>query len=365
MRNHASLATSLSAEKRSRTLWVHHGWGRIAIKNAALWFSQALGVNAGLRRLNQRRLLVLCYHGVIRKASRGDPFFYRTMVDTEEFDRQLALLKSHFQVVSVKDLLDFIDGKAGLPERPVLITFDDGYLNNLTRAAPILERHQAPALISLATGYIGTRRMLWPQELCLHVLGWKRPMLPAPEGGPDRPVPGGPRGRWRLAEQVLRMCKGLPDEGREGYLDRLRDEPLNGAADEEAWTFLTWDGARELCRRGFHIGSHTVEHRILTRIGEEELRRELALSKETIERELGVPCPSIVYPNGKPTDFSDGVVSAAREAGYRLGFILRGGINSPTPEALAVDRVDIPGCQPICVFQSRISGLYSLLREER
>jgi peptidoglycan/xylan/chitin deacetylase (PgdA/CDA1 family) len=343
---------------------VHHGWGRIAIKNTALRFSEALGINACLRLLNHRRLLVLCYHGVVRKGSRGDPFFYRTMVDTEEFDRQLELLKTYFRMVSVSDLIASLDGRSPLPERAALITFDDGYLNNLTCAAPILEKYQTPALIGLTTGYIGTRRMLWPQELCLRILGWERPTLPAPGGGPDHPLPATLPARWRLADQILRHCKCLPDAAREGFLDRLRGEPLPAMVDEEAWTFLSWNEARELARRGFDIASHTEEHRILTRIEASELRHELSASKAMIERELGVPCPSIVYPNGKPSDFSPSVVSAARETGYRLGFILTGGVNSRIEEPLAIDRVDIPGCQPICVFQSRISGLYSLLRKE-
>ncbi len=334
------------------------------LKNAVLQFSEVIGINARLHDLHREKLLVLCYHGVVPGDQKLDPFFYRIMVDCGEFDRQLGILRRLFTPVSVLELLDSLEGRAELPDRAALVTFDDGYLNNLTQAVPILERHGIPALFNVTTGYIGTRRMLWPLELGLRILRWHGPILPIPDGRPDRrlhrELP-----RRRLAEELLELCKRLPDEAREAYLDRLRDGPMDAADDSAQWSFLSWDDVRELKRRGFAIGSHTVEHPILTRVDGKRMKRELEESKAKLEKELGEPCASIAYPNGARGDFSLEVTRAARDAGYRLGFILTGGFNCRRPDAFEIDRVDIPGGQPIWVFQSRVSGLYSLFKKGR
>jgi peptidoglycan/xylan/chitin deacetylase (PgdA/CDA1 family) len=80
---------------------------------------------------------------------------------------------------------------------------------------------------------------------------------------------------------------------------------------------LDWRELRDLCRQGFEIGSHTLSHRDLTRLGQDDLARELAGSKHLLEDRLGAEVVSIAYPFGKATAR---VVEAAARAGYRFGF---------------------------------------------
>lgn len=99
-------------------------------------------------------LRVLCYHRV--HPARRD----RHTVATAQLDAQLAYLaRSGFGFIRVRDLLS----GASLPERPVLLTFDDGTVDFLDHALPVLRRHGAPAAVFVVTGHPG-RQAPWMSQ---------------------------------------------------------------------------------------------------------------------------------------------------------------------------------------------------------
>ncbi len=336
---------------------------RRVAKQSVLAGSRRLGVNRCVRSALRKRLLVLCYHAVVPDDHPRHPWRTRVATRAGDFRAQLALLRRLFNPISPRDLLDHLEAGTPLPPRPVLVTFDDGFRNNLTRAVPELERLEVPALFHLTTGHIGGGGLLWTQELDERIAAWPEPALPLPGGRPAAPLPPDPEARWRLADAVRAACKRLPDAERIAYLDRLRGDaplPVNGAL-EELYGFLDWDEARELVRRGFSVGSHTVSHPILTAVTPDRLRRELEESRAAIESEVRRPCPWLAYPNGGPADVSPAVVEAARTSGYRTAFALAGRVNPPDPGPLGIDRVGVPGEIAMDAFHARLHGFLSLL----
>ncbi len=332
---------------------------RSLAKGAFYAAARRLGVNALMRRRSRDELLLVCYHSVIPDDYPRDPYRCRGAIRTGVFRKQLETLASCFNPVSASDLLNWADGSTALPSSPFLVTFDDGFRNNLTHAAPELERLGIPALIHVTTGYVGTQRVLWMQELDERILHWKHKMLPLPENEPDLPMPLQAHARIRVAHRVRDLCKTISDKARRTYLQRLRNEPFpdGGEMHRELRDFLTWDDVRDLHRRGFAIGSHTVEHPILTRLSREELDRELRRSKATIERELGTECPWIAFPNGEADDVSAEVIGRVKQAGYRIGFTLTEGSNPPSANPLMLDRICISTELPENVFDAKISRL--------
>lgn len=96
---------------------------------------------------------------------------------------------------------------------------------------------------------------------------------------------------------------------------------------------LSWDDLRELADRGVEIGSHTVSHPRLTRLGDAELDRELRESRARIADELGRPCRFLAYPYG---DEDERVRGATRRAGYDAAFAVRA-----KPDRYAIPRIDL------------------------
>jgi peptidoglycan/xylan/chitin deacetylase (PgdA/CDA1 family) len=95
---------------------------------------------------------------------------------------------------------------------------------------------------------------------------------------------------------------------------------------------LSWAQIRELADAGFEIGSHTLSHRDLTTLEPRALKRELQVSKKTIENEIGVEVAAISYPFGR---YSRRVIEEAAKAGYRSGFT---SVPRPLGETMATGR---------------------------
>jgi peptidoglycan/xylan/chitin deacetylase (PgdA/CDA1 family) len=314
---------------------------RALLKSAVLRTFDVTGAYALASLYRRPRLLVACYHGVISQAHSGDPSLYGTAVSAAEFTAQIELLGRWFDFVDLAGAQRwFQEGPRG-SKAPVLITFDDGYRNNLTLAAPILRRLGAPAVFFLASGYIGTDRLLWPLEMEARLL----------QSGQ----------RERIGERRAYL-KSVPNEKRLQYLEELRASTTLDPSriDGELNDFLTWEEVRRLAAMGFELGSHTVEHPILSRLSDEELSRELSDSHACIVRETGIDVSAIAYPNGGAGDFTPAVCAAAATAGYTHAFAVGGHFAARTDNRFAIHRWIISGHQAPEVFRFTVSGLRDL-----
>jgi len=333
-----------------------------------LWqMFRCLGANAFSRWLHRQDLLVLCYHGVVTPSHRKNRFGYENTVSVAEFDQQLCLLRRRFHPVSAPMVRNWLRGESQLRDRSVLVTFDDGYRSNLELAAPLLKRHGVPALIHLSTGYIATQRLLWPEEVLKRILAWPSTEIREPGSDATVSIPGTPGSRQRTAASLTRKCKEIPDAERQLYLSYLRQmsHPDTATRDEELSDFLSWAEVRLLASQGFDFGSHTVEHPVLSQIGQNELKRELISSKEVIERETGRECYSVAYPFGEARHYSRQVLDCAAEAGYSMGFTIGTGFNSRRVDSFAISRLPVPGHLPMEIFEGQTSGVAEAMRQLR
>ena len=108
---------------------------------------------------DDEKVLVLNYHMVNR-------MFISLAIDPEDFDWQMKYLVDHgYHTISPDELYAFLEGKGTLPDRPVLITFDDGYVDNYTNAYPILKKYNLKATIFIVTVFVSERKgyLTWDQ----------------------------------------------------------------------------------------------------------------------------------------------------------------------------------------------------------
>jgi peptidoglycan/xylan/chitin deacetylase (PgdA/CDA1 family) len=340
-------------------------------KLALSYAARYSGINAVLRNGSARRgVLVLCYHGVVSRDHSPNEFLYRNTVSSRQFREQLEFLGRNFDPISVEEIIQHWEKGTALKARPVLVSFDDGYRNNLELAAPLLSHYGFPALFSITTAYIGRTEVLWPDEVNLRVLGWQSSTIPLPHHDDSQEaatVPPTQAGRIRLAESIRAACKALPGESVYRYLDLLRSEPCPTmqARDSEIFDFLSWEEVRALEKAGFDIGSHTVTHRILSQISTEEVESELRESKRIIESETGKKCSCLVYPNGQKADVPPDIAELVGRAGYRLAFTLTGSHASFQGNRFLLSRINVPGHQPRVAFESHAGGLYSWIKSAR
>lgn len=123
--------------------------------------------------------------------------------------------------------------------------------------------------------------------------------------------------RLRVPATVF-ACPELADDGAPLAVPELADEAL---AHPDELATMGWDDLRSLLQRGVEVGSHTLTHPHLQRLGDDELHRELRESRLRLEDELGRPCRYLAYPYGEE---DERVRTAARAAGYEAAFALPG-----------------------------------------
>jgi len=272
-------------------------------------------------------VIILTYHRVTETWDETLDYSQPGMVVTAStFERQLTMLKKHFEVVTLGALLKN-EGVAGQPARPrCVITFDDGWRDNYDLAFPILRRHGLPATIYLATDFIGTDRAFWHTELIYlftrtdvsRSLGDELTFRAYPSPVRDelrRLARGGPFGTHDL-EPLIETMKALCDEEViEELVQALSQRVgLRRPLFQDRRFFLDWDQVRAMVAAGFEIGSHGCSHRILTRLPAEAANEELVRSKAEIEHRVGREVEHFAFPNEAS---SGALVTAAAAAGYR------------------------------------------------
>jgi Polysaccharide deacetylase len=201
----------------------------------------------------------------------------------------------------------------------------------------------------------------------LRVLFWPYSTIPYPSSGASLSkveMRNSGAARIPMAQRIRSACKQLPEPDRLAYLELLRevDCPELEQRDRELYDFMTWDEVKALSGLGFEIGSHTVNHPILSGVGAEQLDYELGQSKRSIETHTGRTCTCLVYPNGQISDFNREVETAAERHGYALGFSLTGSYASLRNGRFSLSRIGVPGQQMELMFESCASGVYPWLK---
>ena len=282
------------------------------------------------RRITPTRLPIVTYHS-IQEVGPDYPFDVGVVDATaKRFDRQMAYIARYFTSITTEELRAAHAG-APLPGNPIVITFDDGYRNNLYVAAPILKRHGLRATFFIATSFITERRLFW----------WDRISYVVKTSSRERLALRYPReldldlraDRTASIHLLLKIVKDTHSLDVERFLDELTiaagvpwDRALERAMADEL--LLTWDDVRALRAAGMDVQSHTSTHRVLNRLASDEARRELVDSRVTLEHELGVPVHAVSYPCGYSIEGEQRLCADVLAAGYELGFSSEGQIST-------------------------------------
>ncbi|MCL6565050.1 MAG: polysaccharide deacetylase family protein [Acidobacteriia bacterium] len=240
------------------------------------------------------------------------------------FARLLEFLGQNFRVISLDEFLSG-DREPSNGRPACLITFDDGWRDNYTTAFPLLLQHRLPATIFLATGFIGTDRTFWPEQL---LRAWQDPALR--EQIRQRAVQAGCKAHSE-PEAWIECLKHMPAARREDILRPLT-EGIGGANGD---AMLSWEEAAEMARAGIRFGSHTVTHPLLTYEDEATVMRELSDSRQQIETKLQQPVRAFAYPNG---NWNPQVREHVKEAGFACAFTVRSGVHRAQDDLLTVRR---------------------------
>ena len=275
------------------------------------------------------RLPILTLH---RVNDDNDPFM--PSLPTAVFAGRMAHIARHYTALTVEDLAAGLrDGT--VPRNALAITFDDGYRDNLTHAAPILRRLGLPATIFVVTGLIDSPHALWFDRLAL---AFKAATARRVELTDGRVFPLTTVTQRLAALDAARAhLKQVPDDERSPSLEHLV-QALKPTPERPKRLMLSWDEVTALHGLGFAIGAHTITHPIMSRLAPSQVRSEVHGSKAAIEKVLGSPVQAFAYPNGQPKDYNEAVTNVVRQAGFTCAVTTKRGLNDADTPVLELRR---------------------------
>lgn len=222
-------------------------------------------------------LPVIMYHSILKDRSRLGKY----TLSPRELEEDLAYLAAHgWETVSIAQLAAYTKGQGTLPEKPVLLTFDDGFYNNLSLGLPLLEKYGMKAEVSIIGKYtqLDSESGLAPQELYSH-LTWEQ-------------------------------CRQLQDSGRVGIQNH------------------TWDMHGEGSRHGLQKGENETQETFVTSISEDIIKLQRVAAEELSSTPM-----AFVYPFGI---YSEETEMLIRDLGFSASLTCYEHLNTITrdPECL-------------------------------
>lgn len=280
--------------------------------------------------LGRNKLSIVIYHQVMKEHDPMRP----SEPDADRFRWQMALLKKYFTPLALPEAITLLkQGK--LPPNAVCVTFDDGYLNNLQVAQPILAEFGIPATVYVATGFSHGQNMWNDRLIDLFSTQEVKEFSLAALGKTSCQVDDW-ESRRMLAYSLIPDIKYLDYQERQKIIDALYTE--NNVA-EKCARMMTPEQIVELSQRNIDIGAHTVDHPILCSHSLEEQEAQIRKSKETLESTLGKPVVGFAYPNGKiKADYSQDSVEIVKSLGFQYAVSTNWGISDGQSDVYQLNR---------------------------
>lgn len=293
----------------------------MTVRGSILATLHQLGLMGLWQWANRGNIPILAFHGVCDEEQYGSSRPIRWRLTVTDFRRYLDVLSKCFHFVSLADAVAMLSGRRPMQPYSIVLTFDDGYLNNATHAWALLRQFNAPATFFLPTGLIGTGEYFWADRLDYAIRHLERDLEYLAIDGVKFAVGG--RDPIALA-RLFWLAKGACMDLGWNRADRLVreieaqcDATLDDCPQSGHWAALmSWDDVKEMHRTGADFGSHTVHHYLLDELSPAQVMWEMTNSRERMERQLNRECWSVAYPRGQ---CSPSIAELAREAGYRCG----------------------------------------------
>jgi peptidoglycan/xylan/chitin deacetylase (PgdA/CDA1 family) len=341
----------------------------MTLRGLTLGSLRALGACALMRRQRRQTVGVLMFHGVADGAgSAWKPLRERTSVAALE--RCLAVLGRHYRFVSLEDAVAMLAGRRPFEPNSLVLSFDDGYRNNLTHAWPVLKRFGAPMSLFVVSGKISERSLFAFDRVDYALQHMPGDELRLDLGGFVHTLQLRPRDALRRSFAALRdvLKRRLRDDLEYGpAVSRLVAECEQRAGcslealkeSDEFSALLTWDDVRRLASEpSVEIGSHTCDHTRLGFADEATARDQLSRSRREIEAQSGRPCRYLAFPNGS---YTTDVARWAEEAGFAGALTTDEGVNPPGQQVMTLRRLALPPDLDRTELESRLCGLSDTL----
>jgi len=286
-------------------------------------------------------LAIFLLHGVIEENSTEVRNYTRKHIVLDEFKVFVQGLKQSGKALSMDEVIEHIRAKEQFPDNSFALTFDDGFENNLSVAAPVLTEENIPATVYITSDFIASNRMSWIDRI-------EAVVEEAPVG--DLSLPWGAGGFSSDADSkkaFLETVRQHLKNNRELDQDKEATEIQAQLDFEPFWQShhpldlkMSWQQVRELAENPlFTIGGHSHSHGILSFLSDKQVEREIDLSLELIESNTGIRCHHYSYPEGLSHCYSQREIDLLKKRGIQCSPSAEHGTNTEESDLFHLKRI--------------------------
>jgi len=304
-------------------------------------------------------------HGVMSDNNSTQWTPLRHQLSPRQLETTLRILSKYYHFVSLQEAVDMLTGSIPFQPNRVVVTFDDGYRNNIKYAMPILRKYNVPATINISASHVECREPLWFDRLDYALQQVKSNIIDVKVGSEMIRIHCNNRDTLRRSYKHLRdvakAVKRHDDEmlsEMESIASKIEEESGKSLMDifeNDDWSaILTWREVESAAKEGVCFASHAWHHTRLGLLGADEVRSQLMRSREVIQAHTGKPCNHLCYPIGS---FNQKVIQIARECGYTSATTIIEGSNRQGIDPMQLRRISFPEGDSAAALLYNVSGL--------
>ena len=267
-------------------------------------------------RLVENGVTIFLFHGVEDGVCTEVRNYTRKHIPKTDFCTYLEELKVCGTPVSMDDVVADRRGERPLPPYAFTITFDDGFENNLSVAAPVLAELGIPAMFYVTTDFIDSNRMSWIDriEYVVEQVTSGRVVMPWGEQYFSNPAE-----RVGLLKDIRHYAKKHPTSDLDAMASLVQEQlgfPETWSADHPLDRKLTWAQVSELAAgSSFSVGGHSHNHNILSFLDDTALENEIDVSLEMLREKGGIDITHYSYPEGLANCYDERVIAVLKSRG--------------------------------------------------
>lgn len=303
---------------------------------------------------SETQCTVVTYHYV--RDMRLTPYPEIKGLRVSQFEQQLDYLCRTYEMITLRDYLQFVEGTKGIPKKSCLLTFDDGFKDHYETVLPRLSARKVGGIFFLITQPLAENKVAKVHQIhflmaSLGQRAFEREFVATlKELFPDFNLMSFTgetiaEATYRYDDQETTRFKKLlnyqiPYNERDKVLETLFEKHFGDEPSFSRSLYLSWGEIGEMYKAGLIFGSHTHTHPVLSRLSKRQQLFELKTSRDIIDARLGSKAFPFSYPYGGEDTFSDNTIASLQRLGYYCAFSVIRGVNQGKPDLYKLKRMD-------------------------
>ncbi len=264
---------------------------------------------------NKNKIRILTYHRIVNLTD--DFILHRGVISATpvNFERQIKFLSKNYNLISFDHLKQAMNAEIKLPQKSVIITFDDGYKDNYINAFPILQKYGASATFFLTLDFVEGNIIPWWDELASMI--HKATITGVDLADLGYYVLKSKKDRLLIISKINEKLKSMESIRRIKNMNFIRKKlKIDRKENTHYGQFMSWDNIKEMNKKGMHFGAHTITHCNFEKESIKMARQEIVESKKKIEQKLKKDILTFCYPYGKKEFFSQDIINLLKKHGF-------------------------------------------------